>query len=121
MIKFFVPIVFILTIPLLVSCQKESKPATSGFDQLCEVFNELKNLAGVSQLSQEEKSNFILENMSKKIQDPIVSNSWEAVRQATPESRYQIFKDGAEEVTGEPWDCPNMQALAASAGATPEL
>ena len=90
----------------LFSCSKSH----TDFDYVCDSFNELNRHPSLESLSPEDRFTFI----NKKVIDlPSSSNArkvWELLS-ATTDEKYSLFKQAADEVTGNEWSCISMEEL----------
>jgi hypothetical protein len=91
--------------------------ADNDFDVVCGIFKELQNKPDLDKLPPQQRGNFVTEKVNKSLDSSSAARvSWQAIVAAAPSQRYELFKDGAEEVLGKSWSCKPMEMLASSAG-----
>ncbi len=77
------------------------------FDLMCQIFNEASNTS----LSRLEKSQYIFENIDRRISSKIVNDVFTGVLTLDPEVRYDLIKEAAELELKRDWECSSMQIL----------
>ncbi len=80
------------------------------FDKTCEYFNELSQKPNLKYLSSPERYSFIENKVRNFKEDSLAKSAWYSLS-VSPEFRYELFKQGAEEIIGSSWDCPSMKTL----------
>ena len=73
----------------------------TGFDEICRIYTEAKN----SSMSIEELSEYIFDNVKKRVSSTDALQAHDAVFQADPAVRYKLFKESAEYSLKREWDC----------------
>ena len=79
----------------------------AGFDEICTIYTEAIN----SSMAQEQLSDYIFDNVERRITDKDALQSHEAVFNLSPEERYSIFKQSAELSLKRKWDCDAVKEL----------
>lgn len=110
-VKFYL---FFLIVTVLCGCSKSDtdSPAGSSFDLVCSAFEQLEADANAESMSKAGRNEFITKKIIQLTPNSDAATSWAAVSSAQAEQRYEIFKFGAEQVTGEEWHCDSMKRLA---------
>ncbi len=109
--------VCVLSVVVLLACSdKVETENESGFEVICDSFQDLQKHKNITQMTHLQRNDFIVEKLSKTPPEDYAKISWEAVSSASPEVRYEIFKMGAEEALGESWHCDAMESLAPTTG-----
>lgn len=96
-----------LVVFLFSACSVVSVKA-SDFDRICEI---VQNNINISKPVDEKAaliSEKVLTTLDKSSKAAI---AFRAVASANPNQKYSLFKEIAEEHTGQPWDCPEMATL----------
>ncbi len=89
----------------------------SDFDNVCQYFEQLDNLADVEALSNMQRNDFIIDKIDKGLPEKSSARvSWIAIDSAVPEVRYELFKSAAESVLNKQWQCSAMLKWAAKTG-----
>jgi len=86
------------------------KVIETDFEKVCGYFQDLEQH---DDMPAEQRYWFIKERIDKDL--PANSNArvaWEAIVNAVPEKRYELFKSAAESVYPLPFNCPVMEKLA---------
>lgn len=73
-------------------------------------------LGNASEMSAEQRNEFIIDKLAENIPSSSATISWDAVSYAVPEDRYEIFKTGAESELGKEWNCSAMEQFAPLTG-----
>ncbi len=77
------------------------------YDVICRVYTEAYNTnMPISTLSQ-----YILENIDKRVQSEDAKEAHDAVMHAVAETRYNLFKVSAEHTLKRTWDCKAMSVI----------
>ena len=79
----------------------------SGFDEICNIYTEAQN----SNMPKEQLSEYIFDNVKKRVNLPEALEAHGSVFHLTPSKRYSIFKKAAEITLKQTWDCPAIKAL----------
>ena len=96
-----------ITISLLVSCLDAAHADQEGFDAICKIYTEVLN----SKMGAREGSQYIYNNIIKRVHDNDALNAHDLLHMVPPEKRYSIFKDSAENSLKRNWDCVAMKKL----------
>lgn len=76
------------------------------YDRICAVITaEMKSSPDISE-SLVQRADRVSARVHEAIAKGPALDAFTAVQMAAPESRYQMFKQEAERVTGQTWDCP---------------
>lgn len=103
-------IILLSVLLIVVGC--ETQP--TGFDLVCQYFNDLEKENGLKGMSEDERFVFIDSRIKKNLlADDYAYITWEALI-LSPEERYSLFSEAAKEVTKREWSCQSMQRLSAS-------
>lgn len=87
------------------------------FDAVCGYFQELKALPKLGSLDHSQRNDFIVSRLKSGL--PESSNAraaWEAISNASPEMRYDLFVSAANSVGNKTWSCLAMEYLAPNTG-----
>lgn len=77
------------------------------------MFTELSQQAKLSDMSHEQRMSFVGERVTARLGAfSQVLGLWMNVPNYEATARYRMFKRTAEELLGQPWECPDMQRLA---------
>jgi len=78
-----------------------------GFDEICNIYIEAQN----TNMPKEQLSEYIFDNVKKRVNSPEALEAHGSVFHLTPAKRYSIFKKAAEITLKHAWDCPAIEAL----------
>lgn len=96
---------------LTISCSESKENIQqNAFDTACNIFEE----ASQKQLPPIELGEYIedkLKTMPEQTAKQDVIELYDALFQAAPSSRYQLFKDSAESVLKKEWECQSIKLL----------
>lgn len=92
----------IFSIVFLGSCS-----SYKGFDEVCAIYSEAKTI----QANKEELSEYIFENISLRVNVKEALEAHSAIFNLSPEQRYPIFKEAAENSLKRQWDCNVMKEM----------
>jgi len=81
------------------------------FNTICEIFTESEN----SSFTNEQKSDYIDDNVKKRITSKDALQAYSAMFQLDSGSRYDIFKKSAEYSTKHKWECAVMKKVMSKA------
>ena len=81
--------------------------ADAGFNEICRIYTEALN----SSMSNEQKNDYINDNVAKRINEKDAVTTHSIIYQVTPSERYSIFKESAETSLKKSWNCSAMKAL----------
>lgn len=79
----------------------------TGFDEICRIYTEAKN----SSLTKQQLSNYLNDNVSKRVSDKDALDLHNVIPQVSPSDRYKIFKESVEMSLKKQWDCAAMKAI----------
>lgn len=103
-------IILLSVLLIVVGCATQP----TGFDLVCQYFNDLEKENGLKGMSEDERFVFIDSRIKKNLlADDYAYITWEALI-LSPEERYSLFSEAAKEVTKREWSCQSMQRLSAS-------
>ncbi len=77
------------------------------FNEICRIYTEINN----SNMSKDVASKYVMANVKERVSSKDALIAHEAIMQAMPDQRYQLFKQSAEWKTGSTWDCYAMEHL----------
>jgi hypothetical protein len=77
------------------------------FNEICRIYTEINN----SNMSKDVASKYVMANVKERVSSKDALIAHEAIMQAMPDQRYQLFKQSAEWKTGSTWDCDAMKHL----------
>jgi len=90
---------------------------TNDFDRICGIFNELSQIPSVEKMSPEQKADFVDTRITNQIsKDSDARVAWAAIVTAAPHQRYELFKNGAETILLNKWECAVMKQHASTTG-----
>ena len=93
-------IIFLFSIGLI-------QAQTSGFDEVCQIYNEAQN----SSLTKQQLSDYLNDNVSKRVKDKDAVTLHSIIPQVSPSERYKAFKESVELFLKRKWDCAAMKEL----------
>ena len=102
----YIPKVVLLLILATYISIAHSSQATD-FDEICKIYTEAQN----SNMPKEQLSEYIFDNVKKRVSLPEALEAHGSVFHLTPAKRYSIFKKAAEITLKQTWDCPAIEAL----------
>lgn len=106
-----------LLVGFLTSCSESSESVNhKGFSLVCDYFQELQTHKKLSELTRDQRNNFIVEKITKTLPDSIVWAAWDVASYVELKERYGVFRTSAEEVLGMSWTCDAMMDLAPTTG-----
>ena len=91
---------------LLISAPTLFKPK-AGFDEMCIIFTEATN----RNISGQKLSEYIDENVRKRINSIDAIEVYSIILQVDPKERYALFKQSAEYSLKREWDCSAIEKL----------
>lgn len=102
-------VLILMLMGVMSGCARDERD----FNLLCDYFKELDSQLEKQELEPEARFAFIHERVINNLSE--LSNArvaWVAIRNASPESRYELFTEVAAESVGlSNWRCPAMQEL----------
>jgi hypothetical protein len=86
-------------------------------DKICGAFRELANRPDVAKMSGSERMHFVQARVDPNLSSlSKVQPLWHTFPASVSESRYRMFKVGAEELLEREWSCREMAELAPTLG-----
>jgi hypothetical protein len=79
----------------------------SGYDETCRIYTEAYN----TNMPIGTLSNYVLENIKKRVRSEDAREAHQAILHAAPPTRYGLFKSSAEHTLGHNWDCKAMERI----------
>lgn len=79
----------------------------SDFDEICKIYTEVLN----SNMPSDQASNYVFDNISKRIHSKDALDAHDVIFQVAPASRYPIFKESVEHTYKKKWECDAMKVL----------
>lgn len=92
---------------LIIVNHPASSTSKLGFDEICAIYTEAMN----SNMSKELLSQYVFDNIEKRVTDVDALDAHGSVFHLPPEDRYLIFKQGAEISLKRTWDCKAIKML----------
>ena len=79
------------------------------FDRICQIYHDAYQQESFSKLNPSEQASYIYQKVEETVQPGDALEAFQAVTQADPNEKYQLFKRAAEMLMGKPWDCPAIK------------
>ncbi len=107
--KFFLAIILFSTYSIYSHSESSYSESEPGFDEICRVYTEAYN----SNMSINVLSEYIFDNVKKRVSFDEALEAHEVVMHADAKSRYALFKGSAEYTLKRSWDCKAMKTIMA--------
>ena len=104
--KLYITLLFLFT-TFIGACASHDT-TTSDFDLVCKITKENMTLKGTANEKTAKISEKVLSALNK---DSKAAIAFRSVASADPSKKYDLFKQIAEQETGRPWNCSEMQKL----------
>lgn len=107
--RFILAILLFSTYSISSHSESSYSEGEPGFDEICRVYTEAYN----SNMSINVLSEYIFNNIKKRVSFDEALEAHEAVMHADAKSRYVLFKGSAEYTLKRSWACKAMKAIMA--------